>query len=152
MSPAAASLVAEFQVAARAAQQAEEALRKRLSDEIARSERNRAFAFRRTNVVRALAVSSTGIDTEEAALAAQRLAMREELGWTGPSAAHEAILDRLQPLGRAIWQCGCGMESATPAAVHGELEAFEAWFEGAHGKSFYALFDQYVPEVPVVDF
>jgi hypothetical protein len=33
-----------------------------------------------------------------------------------------------------------------------ELEAFEAWFEGAHGKSFYALFDQYVPEVPVVDF
>jgi hypothetical protein len=38
--------------------------------------------FRRTNVVRALAVASTGIDTEEAALAAQRRAIREELGWT----------------------------------------------------------------------
>jgi hypothetical protein len=32
------------------------------------------------------------------------------------------------------------------------LEAFEAWFETAHGKPFYVLFDQYVPEVPVVDF
>jgi len=43
-------------------------------------------------------------------------------------------------------------DGEAPPAVAPELEAFEAWFEGAHGKSFYALFDQYVSEVPVVDF
>jgi hypothetical protein len=152
MNPAAAALIAKFEAAAGEAQRAEEALRKRLSDEIARSERHRAFAFRRTNFVRTLAVASVGTDAEEVALASQRRAMCEELGWTDPSAAHEAILDRLEPLGRAVWRCACGAEAATTAAVHAELEAFEAWFEGAHGKSFYALFDQYVPEVPVVDF
>jgi hypothetical protein len=40
----------------------------------------------------------------------------------------------------------------TKAAVQEELAAFEAWFEGVHGTPFYALFDQYFPEVPVVDF
>lgn len=152
MNAAATAVVAEFEAAARAAQHAEEALRKRLAEEIARSERNRAFAYRRTNVVRTLAVASVGVETEEAALAAQRRAMREELGWTGPSAAYDAILERLQPLGRIVWQCACGAEAATSAAVHAELAAFEAWFESAHQKSFYVLFDQYVPEVPVVDF
>jgi hypothetical protein len=44
------------------------------------------------------------------------------------------------------------VDGEAPPAVAPELEAFEAWFEGAHGKSFYALFDQYVSEVPVVDF
>jgi hypothetical protein len=152
MSPAAASLVAQFEAAALAARQAEEALRKRLADEISASERKRTFAFRRTGLVRTLAVASAGVDKEEEALAAQRRAVREELGWSGPSAAHDAILARLEPVGRAVWQCACGAEAATAEAVHAELEAFEAWFEGAHGKPFYALFDQYVPEVPVVDF
>jgi hypothetical protein len=152
VSPEAASLVAQFEAAAQAARQAEEALRKRLADEIAASERKRTYAFRRTGLVRALALASVGVDREEAALAAQRKAVREELGWSGPSAAHDAILERLEPVGRVVWQCACGREAGTPSAVHAELEAFEAWFERAHGKPFYALFDQYVPEVPVVDF
>ena len=51
-----------------------------------------------------------------------------------------------------MWQCSCSAEAGSGAVVLDELERFETWFEGAHGKSFYALFDQYVPEVPVVDF
>lgn len=152
MNAVATALVADFEAAAKSAQQAEEAARKKLVDEIARLERQRAFAFRRTRLVRALATAAVGAETEENALAAQRRAVREELGWTGESEAYGAILDRLQPVGRALWQCACGAEGSTPANVNEELQAFEASFEASHGKSFYVLFDQYAPEVPVVDF
>ncbi len=152
MTAVAAELVAGFEAAAKTAQQAEEASRKKMAEEVARLARRRAFAFRRTRLVRALANAAVGAELEDAALAAQRHAVREELGWTGESAAYGAILDRLQPVGLIVWQCACGAESGTPAAVHAELEAFETWFEDANGKSFYVLFDQYVPEVPVVDF
>jgi hypothetical protein len=152
MSAVADALVAEFEAAARVAQQTEEALRKKMADEIARLERRRAFAFRRTRLVRALATAAVGADTEEAAAIAQRRAVRDELGWSSASSAYDLILDQLQPVGRVVWQCACGAEQGTPAAVNATLEEFETWFEKEHDKSFYALFDQYFPEVPVVDF
>ena len=152
MSPVAAALVAEFEAAAKTAQQAEEALRKKMSQDVAHLERQRAFAFRRTRLIRCLATSAAGAETEDAALAAQRHAVRDELGWSGESEAHRAILDRLQAVGRAVWECTTEEGDGTSAAVASALKAFEAWFEEAHGKSFYALFDQYYPEVPVVDF
>lgn len=153
MTPAATALVAEFEAAAKTAQVVEEELRKEMTQRIARLERQRAFAFRRTRLIRTLAIN-TGPETQEfdKAWSVQRQAVRDELGWTGPSEAYDAILTRLLPVGRSVWQCVCPIQSEEPPAVAQELEAFEAWFEGAHGKSFYALFDQYVPEVPVVDF
>ncbi len=151
MSPVAAALVAEFEAAAKTAQQAEEALRKKMSQEVAHLERQRAFAFRRTRLIRTLASSAAGADSEAAA-AAQRVAVRDELGWSGESEAYGKILDRLKPVGAAVWRCTDEEGEGTAAAVTAELKQFEAWFEEAHGKSFYALFDQYHPEVPVVDF
>jgi hypothetical protein len=152
MNPVAASLVAEYEAAAKTAQQAEEALRKRLAQEIVHLERQRAFAFRRTRLIRTLAGGAAGAESEAVAMTAQRRAVCEELGWSGESEAQGEILDRLQAVGRVVWQCTCGVEEGTPSGVAAELERFEAWFEGARGKPFYALFDQYVPEVPVVDF
>jgi hypothetical protein len=153
MTPAALALLAEFESAAKSAQVAEAELRKTMTEQIGRLERQRAFAFRRSRLVRTLA-DSAGLEASEAdqVWAMQRQAVREELGWTGKSEAHDAILARLQPVAQAVRQCVCTLEGQAPAPVTPQLEAFEAWFEGAHGKSFYALFDQYVPEVPVVDF
>jgi flavin-dependent dehydrogenase len=152
MTPATAALVAEFEAAAKTAQQAEEALRKKLTQEVANLERQRAFAFRRTRLIRLLATSAAAADAEDAAVTAQRCAVRDEIGWTGESEAHRAILDRLDPVGRAVWECTREDGEGAPAAVTDELKQFEAWFEEAHKKPFYALFDQYYPEVPVVDF
>jgi len=153
MTPAAMALVAEFESAAKTAQIAETELRKTMGEQIARLERQRAFAFRRTRLIRTLA-DSAGAEALKPGEVwnAQRQAVRDELGWTGASDAYDAILTRLQPVAGTVWQCVCAVEGEAPPAVVPELEAFEAWFEGAHGKSFYALFDQYVPEVPVVDF
>jgi hypothetical protein len=153
MSPAAMALLAELESAAKTAQVAEAELRKRMAEQIGRLERQRAFAFRRTRLVRTL-VHSAGAEASEPeqVWAAQRQAVREELGWTEKSDVYDAILVRLQPVALAVWKCACAADGEAAPAVGPELEAFEAWFEGAHGKSFYALFDQYVSEVPVVDF
>jgi hypothetical protein len=162
MTPAALALVAEFESAAKATRAAEEELRKRLTEQIASIERQRAFAFRRTRLVRALAVAADADiakseeeredEAEAKVWSTQRRAVRDELGWTGESQAYDAILAQLQPVGQAVWRCVCSSPSDAGSVVLDELEKFETWFEGAHGKSFYALFDQYVPEVPVVDF
>jgi len=145
-------LLAGFEAAGRAAQKSEEELRRKLAEEVARLERQRAFAFRRTRLIRALATAAEPVGTEQEAVSAQRHAVRSELGWSHESAAYGAILDLLRPVGQAVWQCACGGESVTASDVHAALAEFEGKFEEAHGKSFYALFDQYVPEVPVVDF
>ena len=124
---AAAALIAEFADGARIAQAAEKALRLRMADEIAKLERQRAFAFRRTRLVTALA-SVTDPDPEAAAAAG----LVNEIG-----------------IGA---ECACDADGATPAKVYDTLEDFEAWYEGQYGKPFYALFDVYVVEAPVVDF
>lgn len=151
MRASAAGIVAEFEAAARMAKQSEEEVRKKLAAEIAGIERKRQFAFRRANLVRTLAVAAVREETEDAAHSAQRQAVCAELGWGEPSEAQSSILQRMAPLTQAVWQCTRD-DAADRQAIRFELEAFEAWFEGSHGRSFYALFDQYVPEVPVVDF
>jgi hypothetical protein len=163
MTPGALALVAEFETAAKATRAAEEELRKKLTEQIASIERQRAFAFRRTRLVRSLAAAveadaekpdgeGDAAEIEAKVWSRQRAAVRDELGWTGQSEAYDAILAQLQPVGRAVWQCTCSAEPGAGTVVMDELEQFETWFEGTHSKSFYVLFDQYVPEVPVVDF
>jgi hypothetical protein len=122
-----------------------------MAREIALLERRRAFAFRRTNFVRSLAGAAAGAATEEAASQTLRAAVRRELGWSLEGEFQRSILDRLQPVGRLVWQSLRGEEAATPPAIQAALEAFEAWFETTHGSSFYALFDQEAPEVALVE-
>lgn len=146
------ALLSEFESAAKTAQTAEADLRRRMTEEIARLERQRAFAFRRVRLIRALADGAAGAETEEAALSGQMRSVCEDLDWTGAGESHKEVLKQLEPVGRTVWQCGCGADGASPANVAAELEAFEQWYEKARGVPFYTVFDQYVPEVPVVDF
>lgn len=154
MTPAATALLAHFEAAAKAAQAAEAELRKSQALLIAKLEKQRAYAFRRSRLIRALAVSGP-TETEEdtkALWAMQQRAVCEELGWTSLSESYRNILAHMQPLGAAVQARLCMEDEAPADAVMQALEQFEAWFEEAHGKPFYVLFDQYVPEVPVVDF
>jgi hypothetical protein len=144
------SLVAKFEGIATKAHQAEMSLRKQFAGELARLERERAYAFRRVAFVRLLAESTADKPTEEEAVTAQCRALSEELGWDGTSKVREAILDSMGPLARSIWQ---SLHQAGPEApVETTLDQFETWFRHNHEMEFYALFDQYVPEAPLVDF
>ncbi len=152
MNEAPAALISQFEGAARSAQEAEAALRKSMAVEIARLEREREFAFRRIRLIRMLASSAAGLATADEAIAAQCRAVRDEFGWEGESEAHKTILEELRPLARAVWQCVCETEAGPHEAAATELSKFEAWFQAKHGTAFYSLFDQYVPEAPLVDF
>ena len=155
MTRAAMALLATYEAAAKAAQAAEHEVRQAMAAKVAQLERQRAFAFRRTRLVRTLAQHAGDAETKpEDAWPAQRGAVRHELGWSEPSDAHERILARLEPVAAAVRRCclDAADEDATSTAVQQELAAFEAWYEDMHRSSFYALFDQYYPEVPVVDF
>ncbi len=152
MNPNAAALLGQFEAAAEAAQETEIALRKKLADEVARLERERTFAFRRVRLVRTLLNAAEVHDTEFDALMAERRAVCNELDWNGETEMQSAILDRLQPVAASIWKSTCADSAQDAAAITQELQAFETWHEATYGKSFYALFDRYVPQVPVVDF
>lgn len=153
MTPAAQKLVADFETAAKAAQEAEARLRKSMAEEIARIERERAFAFRRTRLIRLLASSSPEAEDDDAVLAAQSRAVCDELDLSAGNPAHKEILERLEPVGKAVWQCACSTdEQVNSTATNAALRDFEAWFEQARGQSFYRLFEQHVPDTPLVDF
>lgn len=153
MTSAAQKLIAGFEAAAKAVQEAEMALRKSMAEEIARLERERAYAFRRTRLIRLLASAATGAEDEPAALAAQSQALCEEFDWNAETAAHKEILEQLEPVGKAVWQCACTTdEQASAAATNAALRDFEAWFENARGRSFYVLFEHHIPDTPLVDF
>ncbi|MGE8942207.1 hypothetical protein ACO2I3_09870 [Leptospira interrogans] len=152
MNPNATALLGQFEAAAETAQETEIAVRKKLADEVARLERERTFAFRRVRLVRTLLNAAEVHDSESDALMAERRAICNELDWNGETEMQSTILDRLQPVALGIWKCTCADTEQGSAEITQELQAFETWHETAYGKSFYALFDRYVPQVPVVDF
>ena len=140
------SSVSLFDRAAEAARVAEAAYRKTAAAETARLERERVTAFRRARLVRMLEESASGAETSEEAVKRQRARLCREFGWSGEAAGEQAALDRIAPVCAAL----VAKDGATDLASL--LKDFETWFEADRGVSFYALFDVYVQETPVVDF
>jgi hypothetical protein len=98
VTPATAALVAGFEVAAKAAQQDEDAVRKRMVEEVARLERQRAFAFRKLNLVRPLCAAIASAENEEIAVAQGVAAVRAELGWESDSETRTETLSHFTTL------------------------------------------------------
>lgn len=140
----------ELDAAAKAAQVAEAKFRADMAREIARLERERVVAFRRARFVRLLADAAVSAETTPAACVAQRRAVAGEFGWDAEGERHKVVLDRVEMLGRTLHTHN-EMGEAGPS-VSEALKEFEAWYQEHAGEPFYALFDQYVPETPLVDF
>jgi hypothetical protein len=146
-------------VADRAAM-AETAFRRETAQRIKTLEQERAFAFRKLNLMRAVAAAVTGPEKDDDAVAAGAAALKDELGWVGTSEARAAVLDRFAEVARAVRaaivppdpDAGPGPGPEAPPDPLGALEAFEAWYADTHTGPFWALFEQYVRENPLVDF
>jgi hypothetical protein len=152
LSGAAEALAGDFSAAAEAARRAEDAYRREAAARIEALARERTHAFRRLGFVRLVAGSVAGADPEaEEAPAAARATVRAALGWDEESERRTLVLDRLQPFldGVVATTLGTAGPELPPAEA---LGAFEAWYEAETGTNFWALFDRYVPETPVVDF
>lgn len=138
--------------------EAETALRRESARRIAALEQERAFAFRRFNLMRAI-VAAVGTATEakdaEAAAVANAIGvLRGQLEWTGTNAAHDAVLAHFAPVAQAAYAgvAASKRTSANGVDVRKELVKFETWYAKTHAKSFWTLFEHYLRETPVVDF
>lgn len=140
-----------LEAAAGHAETAEHAFRREAAQRIAALEQARAVAYRRLNLMRALAEAMTGADTAESAVAISFAVLRGKLGWHEDSEARGEVLEKFAPVAQALFRALTGEdEPEPPPAV--ALADFESWYvENRHGP-FWTLFDTYMPETPRVDF
>lgn len=152
--------LATLQEAASTASEAEAEFRRSIGARIAALEQERSFAFRRLNLVKALAEAAAGADSEASALGACRSALIGRLGWGGESEAQREVVERFGPVFQALWTAGRPVEMqgrdadavAEPPDPAMALAAFEDWFAGSRGTPFWKLFENVMPETPLVDF
>lgn len=144
----------QLKAAAVSANEAENALRKHMAEELARLERQRAFAYRRLNLMNEVvkAAASAQGESEETALARGLGVLRTELGWTSENDTRKATLERFERVVRAVIAGLSTAEKTEPVPdVAQELSGFEAWYESTFGKPFWMLFDQQIEEIPLVE-
>ncbi len=148
------SFIADLELAATSAQREEIAFRENIAAEITRRERARQFAFRRLDLARTMSAAAASAESEEDAVARQLAAFKRELDWHSESDARKRILDAWRPVAAAVWSHARpdDADAAPPASVPAAMLAFEDWYRSEHGNDFLALFDQEIPEMPVVEF
>jgi hypothetical protein len=146
------SFLESLQVAAREADLAEAACRREVATRVAGLERDRAFAYRRLNLMRAIAEAVGQAEEEQPAVAYALAALRSRLGWESDSDARAAVLTRFAPVAQAMFASLVPNEQQSEMDVGASLTRFEAWYSENHTTPFWTLFENYMPETPRVDF
>jgi hypothetical protein len=133
---------------------AENDFRREIAQRIKAIENERAFAFRRYNLMRAIADVVASAESEEIAVAGATALLRAKLGWPSDSEARSAVLSRFAPVVQAMFAslAPSDDEDAPTPDVIGALSEFERWYGETHPNPFWILFENYLPETPVVDF
>jgi hypothetical protein len=154
----AAAWIEELTEATRTAEAAEKEYRAEYAKRVEKLAQERAFAFRRANLLRAVADVVAKAEDEPTAVAYGLTTLRGRLGWDDESAAREEIIARFAPVCAALHD-GVPPEGAPPQEAEkpkpdpaAALAAFEAWHLEARGVPFWVLFERWMPETPVVDF
>jgi hypothetical protein len=151
MSPAAPFLEI-LQGAASDAASAEAAYRREAAGRIKQLERERSFAFRRVNLMKPIADAAARAESEEMVVGGSQAILRAKLGWSSDSEARSATLTEFAKVARALFANLHPVEGQPPADALALLKDFESWYEATHRTSFWDLFDQPMPETPLVDF
>lgn len=148
---------------ARGESAAEDAYRREIAEKMAALERQRAFAFRRLNLVRTIAESVAAAPDEERAAALGNAACMREIGWTGASEPQREVMARFAPVAVAIWRVAVAAsadpasageqekEAAKPAEIDAAFADFEAWYAANRKGTFWNLMDQEPLNLPLVE-
>ena len=133
---------------------AENEFRSQIAGRIKELERQRSFAFRRLNLMKEVSGVIACAESEEIAVAAATAVLRAKLGWTNDSEARVAVVSNFAPVAQAMFASLAPVESDDEEKpdVIGALGEFETWYEATHPNPFWVLFENYMPETPVVDF
>lgn len=142
----------DLKLAAEEAGSAEQSFRREAGERIAKLERERAFAFRRLNLMRSIAERITTAESGELAIASGLEALSDMLGWTGESETRTAILAKFEPVIEAAHRSIVSSDGAESCDLAAVLAEFETWYAETYGTPFWLLFDHEMPETPRVDF
>jgi hypothetical protein len=152
MSAPAAAFLAFLKEAADNAAVAEKAFRREAAERIKALEQERAFAFRRLNVMRLVVEAVTGAESEEIGVAAALAVLRSKLGWSSDSESRTAVLSRFAPVAQTAFS-NLRDTAEVPVANVGEaLVEFETWYAATYAIAFWTLFEHEMAETPRVDF
>ena len=97
------SFIEDLHKAAETAAAAEMQFRRAAAERIAALESERAFAFRRLNLMRVVADAVGRAEDEEAAIAGAIEALRSKLDWPNESEVQSAIFSRFAPVAQALF-------------------------------------------------
>ena len=137
---------------AREASAAEEQFRKEAARRAEELKNERAFAYRRLNLLRAIGRAvATAKDADEAQRSGRSVFFRE-VGWNGATQAQRDVAEQVAPVILAIWNAtrldeGTDDGSSVPEA----LAAFEGWFEETRNTAFLNLMEREIVELPLVE-
>jgi len=146
------SFLDELKTAAERADLAEADFRKQFDARIKALEQERAFAYRRLNLMHGVADAIASAQDEDQAVATARATIRASLGWEDDSETRSETLTRFAQVSRAAFASLAPPEAeAAEADVSQALAEFEAWYLAARGQPFWNLFEQYIPELPLVE-
>jgi hypothetical protein len=135
------------------AERAEAGFRREIADRTRALEQERVFAFRRLNLMHAVYEAIASAENEDVAIAGGLSVVRARLGWSGESDARSEVLSRFADVARAVFASLSSPGAELPTAdVLKKLAEFESWYAATHERPFWALFEHYLPETPVVDF
>ena len=142
----------ELKSAAEAAKAAEVSFRREAAGHIATLERERAFAFRRLNLMQAIAEAVVSAENEEVAVASAFAVLRMRLGWTSDSEALSEVITHFGPVAIAVFRSSGSGDEQAAADIRAALADFERWYAETRGSPFWALFEQQMPATPLIDF
>src|SRR6266568_2665288 len=97
------SFLDDLKLAADRATAAEEEFQREFAKRTKALETERAFAFRRLNLMRAVADVVAGAEGEEIAVAASTAVLRAKLGWGEDSEARDLVVTRFAPVAQAMY-------------------------------------------------
>jgi hypothetical protein len=149
MSASAFAYLPALRAAAETAVAAETAFRREAAQKIASLESERKTAYRRLNLLADATEIVRAVERDEQVASSVRGWLADRIGWTGETAARAEALDAFAPVALSMRNALAGRE---PADVAGALEQFERWYLGRFGSRFWDLFENQMPETPLVDF
>lgn len=132
---------------------AEEAFRREIAERTKALADERAFAYRRYNLMRTVAEAVANAESEEIAVAATNGILRTKLGWDSDSEARTETLSHFAAVTKEMFAALAPPDDeAPPPDVMAALRTFEQWYADTHPQPFWVLFEHYMPETPLVDF
>ena len=133
---------------------AENEFRQNIAARLRQLEQERAFGYRRFNLINEVSGVVASAESEEIAVAVAAAVLRSRLGWVSDSDARIAVTSAFAPVAQAMFASLAPVESDDEPKpdVLAALASFEAWYIETHPNPFWTLFENVMPETPVVDF